>query len=383
MRLFLDDVQPLTYFQQTECRKYIDYEITKYFINRLPKDIYIKDRSGLLTKIISRIELTSFTKDCLHVCEKIQCQPEQVDSYTKQARATSVSMRQHMHKVVLQNWQAVPPVANKYSVEVLSSLTLEKLEQNDGIVYLEEHDIVVFYGLSEQEIEEVYHPYSLIGYTERSYQRIRNDAIRKGDFTFNVRIVDNIGKVYPKWLLVGDVPFCVIPVKDPEIMDGIYVTYSKNTLAGEGPAQLFTDRFDISTMDQIPYHKLYNSEQEALFATNTSAEEKARVQLRELEIKAKAVEHAKRKAEQDLENLEKEIELRRLKNAQEQEKIISDREKHQRDTERAREDHRFYYEKQEQERASINRKNTVDIIRYVPIILTVVMSVVTLLTKKK
>lgn len=382
-RIFLEDVKPLSYHQQTESRRYIDYEHTKYFINRLPKDIYIKDRSGLLTKIVSRIEHTSFPINCLHICEHIQCHPDQVDSYTKQALTTSVSMRQHMHKVVLQNWQAEPPVNDKYSVKVLSSLNIDKLREYDGVLYLEEHDIVVVYGLSEEEAMCVTHPYSLTGYTERSYEQINNDAIRRGDFTFNVRIVDNVGNVFPKWLLVGNSPFCVIPVKDPEITDGIYVTYSKNLLSGNGPAQLLTDRFDFNNIDDIPFYKLYNSEQEALFASNTNAEEKARINLAELELKARAIEHAKRKSEQDLENLEREIELKRLKFQQEEEKIKSDREKLERESERAREDHSFYQEKQEYEKASSYRKNTADIIKYVPMILTVIVSVVTLLSKKR
>src|SRR5690606_31974944 len=108
--------------------------------------------------------------------------------------------------------------------------SLEELIENEGVLYLEEHDLVVMYGLAKEDMDKIHHPYSLTGYTVSSFQRVReeNPYLRKGDFTFNIRIVDNHDQFGSRWILIDEVPFCIVACKDEEVTDGIYITYSKN-----------------------------------------------------------------------------------------------------------------------------------------------------------
>lgn len=358
-RIYLDGVKPLTHYQKIERRRHVDYQHLKYFINRLPDDIYIKDRSGLLTKICSRIDQVSFEMNCFHICENIECSPDNIKSYTKQARRHSPNLRAHLMKVVLINWCAEPPVNSSYSVEVLSTVSLALLRSNDGIIYLEEHDLVLMYGLTEEEALKIDHPYSLVGYVAKSFSRIEDEYIRHGDFSFNIRIVDNQGTFGSKWILINDKKaFCIIACQDTEVTDGVYITYTENKLGGKGPKKLFTDRFAFDALEELPFYKLFDSEQEALASGGEIARQEAQAKLFETETKLRTAENNLKKAQQDKERLEQEAEARK-------------------------EEHELNREKRDSEKASIYRKNTADIIKYVPVILLVVTNVIAALNKKQ
>lgn len=374
-RIFIEDVKPLSYDQLTERRRCIDYEHLKYYINRMPKDIYIKDRSGLLTKISCRLKSSAFTVDHFHICDQVQCIPDVHDSYTYQARQTSPTMRQHMQKVVLRNWSSESPVSSRYSVEAMSSLSLTTLLDNDGIVYLEEHDIVVMYGLTEREATSIHHPYTLVGYATKSFEQINDKFIRKGDFTFNIRIVDNHNTFGSHWILIEDQAYCIVACSDNEVTDGIYVTYSKNLLSGNGPCKLFTDRFDFNDGEKLPIYKLYATEQEALLGRRDVQIEEAKVKLAEIDAKRKTAENNYQKTLQEKENLEREAVLRFVKHKQEMDKLVKENERMQRE-------HELYLHKQSGEISSVNRKNTAEIIKYVPAMITAITCAVAMFKKK-
>lgn len=375
-RLYLEDVRPLTYEQLRERREKVEYEKTRFYVNRFPSDVYIRDRSGLLTKIRPRIS-GSFERDCFFICENISCSPDMSRDYVQQARQTANSMRQHAHKVVLQQWQNELPTAVRYSVEAQCSLSLATLLQNDGVVYLEEHDIVVIYGLTDKEMEKIYHPYSIAGYTAKSleYARQDNPHIRRGDFTFNIRIVDNYDQFGSHWILIDDVPFCIVACKDDEVTDGIYVTYSKNMLNGKGPKKLLVDRFDFTQSGNLPYYKLYENQQEALLARKSVQVEEAQAKIRELEAKTTAAENSLRKAQQERDNAEREAQHRRERHEQDMEKLRRDKEKLERE-------HELYMQKQVGEILAVHRKNTTELIKCVPVVLSTIACTIALFRKK-
>lgn len=377
-RVYLEHVKPLTTEQVQERRKRVEYEQTKFYINRFPSDVYIRDRSGLLTRIKPRVESTVFEPDFLFICEQVNCLPELKVDYIQQARQTSNSMRQYKHKAMLTDWKAEPPVAQRYSVEVLSGLSLEQLLANDGIVYVEEHDIVVLYGLTDREMESIHHPYTKAGYTVKSLAQIRelNPHVRRGDFTFNIRIVDNDDQFGSRWILIEDEPFCIVAGKDGDLTDGIYVTYSKNMLNGKGPQQLLTDRFDFADGGNLPYYKLYESQQEALLARRSIQVDEAQARIRELESKAATAETNLRKAQQERDNLERDAQIRREKHTQDMEKLKREHEKMARE-------HEIYMQKQVGEMLSVQRKNTTELIKCVPVVLSTIACTIALFRKKE
>lgn len=377
-RLFLNSVQPLRYAQIRERRENIQYEKTKFYVNRLPMDVYIRDRSGLLTIIKPKIGGSMFAADSLYICEYISCSPDLLASYDQQARQTPNSMRQYMHHAILQHWKAEPPVRDKYSTEAYTQLDLNVLNENEGVIYLEDHDVVVMAGLSPSQMEKIHHPYSVAGYTYSSFQQIKkiNPYIRKGDFTFNVRIVDNFDQFGSRWILVDDKPFCVVACKDEEVTDGIYITYSENKLNGHGPQNLLVDRFEYKDSENLPFYKMYESRQEALLARRSIQIDEANAKIRELEAKAAATDNAFRKAAHEREQLEREAVMRK-------EKYDQDMEKFKRDREKLENEHTLFMQKQIAEAISMKRKNTTELIKCVPAILSTVAVAMTLLKKKK
>lgn len=377
-RLYLDLVAPLTPSQINERRSKVEHERTKFYVNRCPRDIYIRDRSGLLTQIKARLESSSFKRDLFYVCEQINCTPDVRQDYVHQARNTSNSMRQFAQKAVLTDWNGEPPVSTRYSVEAYSTMSLDVLEANEGVVYLEEHDIVVIYGLSEKDMEQIRHPYSLAGYTANSIKQIRqtNPYVRKGDFTFNIRIVDNYDQFGARWILIEDTPFCIIPSKDESVTDGIYVTYSKNMLNGDGPQKLMTDRFDFKDGANLPYYKLYESQQEALLARRGIVVDEANARIRELESKASTADANLRKAQHERDNMEREAQLKREKHEQDMEKL-------RRENEKLQKEHELYMQKQVGETLAVGRKNTTEIIKCVPVIISTIACTIALFRKKE
>ena len=377
-RLFLQGIKPLNAGQLRERNQRVDHEVTHFYINRFPSDVYIRDRSGLLTQITPRRGQSAFDPDSFYICEQIHCSPDIIQDYVQQARATTDKMRQYRHQAVLQNWTGEPPVSARYSVEVISPLKLSVLLENEGVVYLEDHDVVVMYGLSMKEMEGIRHPYSLPGYAKQSYKQIskNNPNIRRGDFTFNIRIVDNHDQFGSRWILIDDTPFCIVACKDPDVTDGIYVTYSKNLLNGEGPQKLLTDRFEFADGANLPFYKLYESQQEALLARRSIQVDEANARIRELESKSAAAENSVRKAQQERENLEREAQLRRERHEQDMQKL-------QRENEKLRQEHKHYLERQVGETLATRRKNTTEIIKCVPAIISTLAVAATLFRKKE
>lgn len=376
-RVYLDDVKPLTYEQLSERRSHVEYEKTKFFVNRLPCDIYIRDRSGLLTKIKQRLESRAFPLNHLYVCEQLSCLPEVIESFIEQARQTSKTMQQYTHKVVLQHWVGEPPISSRYSIETQCALSLQLLLDNDGVVYLEDHDLLVMYGLNEGDMSRIHHPYSIPGYAQQSFQQIsmNNPHIRRGDFTFNIRIVDNHHTFGNRWLLIGDEAFCVVAVQDKQVTDGIYVTYSRNLIGGTGPQKLLTDRIDFKDSGNLPHYKLYESQQEALLASRGTQETEAKAKIQELESKAAAAENGWKKAQQERDNIERDALHRRQKHEQEMEKL-------RREQERMQKEHELYLQKQIGESVSVSRKNTMELIKYVPVVISAIACAASLFKKK-
>lgn len=374
-RIYLEHVKPLTHDQLTERRNRIDWQRLKYLVNRLPSEVYVLDRSGTLTEIAPNVTSTTFEPDFLFICEQIQCSPEARNEYIRQARNTPLSMRQHTHHALLGSWTLEPPHASRYSVEVLCGLDAQTLLDNK-VVYLEDHDMVVMYGLSKSEAECVYHPYSKAGYTASSFQQIRNsnEYVRKGDFTLNIRIVDNNDAFGNRWVLIENEPHCIVAVKDPEVTDGIYVTYSDNLLNGAGPQRLMSDRYALEGDKKLPY-KLYRSRQEALSGRQDAVVRELEAKAAELESKATAAETGLLKAKQERENIEREAELRARKHRQDMDKL-------QREHERMQEEHDLFLQKQLGEMMSVDRKNTTELIKCVPVMITTVMAILAAFKKK-
>jgi hypothetical protein len=376
-RIFLENVKPLTHEQIVERRKKVEYEKTKFYVNRLAKDVYIRDRSGLLTRIKPRVESAAFEYDSFYICEQLQCTPDLSNDYIQQSRQTSNSMRQYAHRIILNNWTGEPPLSSRYSVEALSPLSLKTLLENEGIVYLEEHDVVVLYDLTVDQMMNIHHPYSLAGYTINSLQQVREDNpnLRRGDFTFNIRIVDNNDQFGSRWLLIDDNPFCIVASKDDHVTDGIYVTYSKNMLSGRGPQKLMTDRFEFKDGANLPYYKLYESQQEALLARRSTQIDEAWAKIKELESKTTTAENGLNKAKQERENIEREAQLKKQRHEQDMEKL-------QKEHQKLLKEHELYMQKNVGEMLSVGRKNTMELIKCVPVIIAAITCTMSLFKKK-
>lgn len=97
------------------------------------------------------------------------------------------------------------------------SVSRKQLEENGGIVYINDLDIVVgFDNLRDSAI----HPYSAEGQVKRLSEAITDYA----GYQQRYLIVDSTGKVGPRWVNTGNGIGELNPIKDPSLRDGVYVT---------------------------------------------------------------------------------------------------------------------------------------------------------------
>jgi hypothetical protein len=95
-----------------------------------------------------------------------------------------------------------------------------------------------------------------------------------------------------------------------------------------------------------------------------------------LESKSAAAENSLRKAQQERENLERDAQLRREKHEQDMQKL-------RREHEKLQQEHKHYLERQVGETLATSRKNTTEIIKCVPAIISTIAVAVSLFSKKE
>lgn len=372
-RIFLEDVGILPTHQRDAGMNRAKYKHQYYYINTTHVNIYIIARNGLVTMIESTPDVGGgFDVGYLYLCERLVCGEADMRSYVKQVNRTCPSEHRGVQRILAKEQYLTDVFKRCTSVDYAAKLSRKELEMNGGIIYAEEQDVVVVLGkdtitMADQSIAmNIAHPYSVHGNLEAIAVKEfkRNAGINS--FWFSITIIDNSDVFGSKWVVVGDRPVLVKAKIDQLRSDGVYISYP--TVANNETGEATGEYIKFSDIDTIPHFKFYDTSREATMAIMESNNSDALA-------KATESENKYRKALQEKENSEKDQEYRNQKHQQDMERL-------ERDNERLQKEHQNTIDKAEMESKSIVRKNTGDLFKYVPMLITAVVCMLNVMAKK-
>lgn len=373
-RIFLEDVGILPPHQRDAGRRKAKYKHEYYYVNTTHVNIYIVTRTGLVTTIESTPDVGGgFEIGYLYLCERVVCGENDMRSYIRQVNRIDSSEHRGVQRILAKEQYLTEngPIRCS-SVDFAAKLSKRELEDNGGSVYAEEQDVVVVLGTDtttradESLAMRAVHPYSVYGNLNAVAVTEFNRNAGILSFWFSITIIDNSDIFGSKWVVLGGKPVLVKAKVDSKRSDGVYISYP--TIAAIADTEATAEYFKFTDIDRIPHFKFFNTSREAtmfiLESNNTDAL-----------AKATEAENKYRKAIQDKENAEREQEYRNRKHQQDMERL-------ERDNERLQQEHQNSVDKAEMESKAIVRKNTGDLFKYVPMLITAVVCMLNVMTKK-
>lgn len=364
-RLTIKSSKPWTHHERGAERPggFVEFNKGFHFINNLPMEVYVRDRTDMLTTIPPAQVHSAHKPDVLIVRQSISCSLTNKKAYVQEARLLAEEDRSLAQKAVVDQWTNASFVEQRGSVNYECSVDSKEFELAGGVIYLEDFDVLVFYGPYAKKISEsFFHPYSKRG---AAMQRASETgaSVSSADFSFNIQIVDNTGTIGPRWMKIADRVIGVQPVINTDRRDGFYVTYRNTAIASASDEQyLMVSYYDADAEGNIPFFRTYKTKIEAINSL-------PQTELEELELKRRDIESKLERARLEAEAtaVRHAHELRKL--AQENEKLMGERD--------------LWIEKQkseklkasaEQAKAKLDettnrRKNTAELFKYVPIVL--------------
>ena len=103
-----------------------------------------------------------------------------------------------------------------------SVVTLESLREANGFLYIRNLDIVVSLI---KNIDINIHPFTIAGGTRRLLQRIEDE---KKEYTnISIKIIDNSGRLTTQYVKIAGVVQSITPVKNLKYKDGVYILNNK------------------------------------------------------------------------------------------------------------------------------------------------------------
>ena len=298
-----------------------------------------------------------------------------------------------------------------------SVVTLEQLREANGVLYIRNLDIVVSLI---KNIDINTHPFTTVGNTKRLLQRMKDE---KKEYTnMSIKIIDNSGRLTTQYMKLAGVVHSITPVRDLKYKDGVYILNNKLVKAVNEDSALNVSYapIDRHKPNNPKYREplIFKRYEDALnfkgvleierLKTERSENDfkKREMEYREREMQLRQREREKDIAFKDMENKFKESELEFKENIlrlerskrREEEKIDALKRQHMMDLtlERSRQaemelrlkeyqtrhserelkhKEELMKLKEEYEKRSNDRKNTSEIIRSAPVIVTGIAAV--------
>lgn len=282
---------------------------------------------------------------------------------------------QTLRDVFLQHYNSAGGMQNEIRCQFEYFFTEEEIKSVGGVFYHHELDALYNFG-DKVEIPE--HPHCQVAQKAGMMEQAMNTQEKLG-FVFSVEIIDSLSKYGDRYLNICNQIYKISAKKDNNKPDGIYIVSSKPTVGRMATEELCIECYQFDEAEkQLGLYKTF---------------EQARTQgdpalTRKLELEAMEHETQVLKREAQMEK------LRADQLAAERDQKVKDleyeRNTHAREIEdlRTRQDYLIEMEKLRMkdfyERRSSDRKDTTELIKYVPMILaavgTVLMAVKTFKT---
>lgn len=268
-------------------------------------------------------------------------------------------------------------------------VTEPMLSANNNCIYLDEIDTVIAYDGACANKRVFYHPYSKEGYLLKNASGMphytSSSAYSGEDFIFHVRIIDNAKLIGDRWINFSGMVTKVKAVEDFELIDGVYIVHSKASLGESVVSEVITEIYDVS---KIPYFEMYPSYAAAKNSPEFQMLHKEKMQRMEAESRVSEAQLKLDKAQQEAENYNSSKDRDEARHRVDMAKHHADMAKLQSERDKIAQEcllHelRLKAEKQklENEILLLKRKNTGELLKYVPLVITLVVSGVKLFKK--
>jgi hypothetical protein len=247
------------------------------------------------------------------------------------------------------------------------TVSRDDVVSEDGNLYLSDLDIVISVLNNNAP---VVHPYSY-SLNRFKLMEAETEVNHKNRFGYSIYIVSNHGMVNDKYINIGGTVYRVPAIEDKTLRDGVYLCSDapvKNKASNPMPQYV-----EYTFEEAKEKLKLYDSAEEADKLGDQLAEREK--EIKELQVKYRELEH-----DLKIERMEFEREIEEKK--REYEKLAMDRQESQARIDyerniRAMRDKEFY------ESRSLARKDSSEIVKFVPTIVTGTIALAVLLFKYK
>lgn len=261
-------------------------------------------------------------------------------------------------------------------------VTEPMLTANKNCVYLDEVDTVIVYDTACSDNRVFVHPYSREGYLFRNASMMAGTlsssatAYSGNDFIFHVRIIDNAKNIGDKWVSFGGMVSKIKAMEDPELTDGVYVVHSEPTDSNNSSTVVITEMYEPS---KVPYFDLYPSFSSAKNSPDLQVLHKEKMHRMEAESRVAEAQLKLDKAKQEAENHLTAKERDEAKHRADMAKYEVDMAKLKSEKEKLVEEIRLYDVKIKSERQKLEneilllrRKNTSELLKYVPLAISII-----------
>lgn len=255
--------------------------------------------------------------------------------------------------------------STKFDVDYFIPST--RIRELGGVFYLEQLDILIS-TMANNRMGP--HPFSRL--SKHIQQRDQHDLVSEtAGFFYRLRFVDNEGTYGTHYVNINGVAYAVRPVQDTNSKSGIY-HYVPSV---DNPTLTHTTYKTIE--EGIVEYDLYKTREEAITHGNVKESQKQWLKERELEIEKERMERNREMAELKAEH---ELKMTRLKNDHALDEAERQREmfrlQKEKDQLKDELEYRHLHRKDRYEARSASRRDTSDIIKAIPVVLTAVAGVV-------
>lgn len=267
---------------------------------------------------------------------------------------------------------------------MLHVVSEEEIRKNGGLVYVERLDITV--SLNKPEYDDHLHPYSVQGTAARELSRslvtanaLHPTPLLESDFIYTLSIVDNSDTIGPRYISSPNGIIKITPRKDPRTQSGFYVGYRD---PDDGPHTVPQVKLHVSQDGKdIPWFVLHETPEEAVLHRHEDTVLQARTKIRELEVRETENETRLRESENKL----LAAELTRDKAIRDAETLKMsldvERERHKNQIEEMTRQMQLNRAKAQAEIQSLRRKNTAEVFKTAPSIVSGIVSLALLAIK--
>lgn len=269
-----------------------------YLVNRQNMKILVP-RTGLIQKgklgFVTGVQMTTLARS------------EMVKVTTTDDITNSVEVGKLIDKWSRSN--AMDATSLQRSNDEFLYLLDEEVLRKKHSVYIRELDVVVC-----MKDSLAMHPYSHQAQMLERHKEVRADLVKSGlgrrFFTWSVFVIDNSGRIGPRWINIHGSVYRVRTVSDKNCKDGFYVVRDKAVSDANEQSVPIADFIEHEEQLDFPIYKSYQealatNESELFFKLNILKEER---KIKELELETKA-----QRAEADRDRLIDELRLARHK----------------------------------------------------------------------